>query len=114
MSTTDLVDSAITLMNSRYRPREYDSEDGPWEPVSGAASALLGTMGSLMMGFADFPVEIVRAFKSKPATEDSKGDSKHYRSICVHFAVANFILTQALQPPQWSDKVNLLNPLQYR
>ena len=50
-----------------YRPREYDSEDGPWDPISGGASALLGTMGSLMMGFADFPVEILRALKIKPA-----------------------------------------------
>ncbi|KAI9874462.1 MAG: hypothetical protein M1830_009725 [Pleopsidium flavum] len=50
-----------------YRPREYDSEDGPWDPISGGAAALLGTMGSLMMGFADFPVEILRALKVKPS-----------------------------------------------
>ena len=44
---------------------EYDSEDGPWDPISGGASALLGTLGSLAMGFADFPVEILRALKIK-------------------------------------------------
>ncbi|KAI9682312.1 MAG: hypothetical protein M1817_000366 [Caeruleum heppii] len=59
-----------------HRPREYDTEDGPWEPISGGASALLGTVGSLMMGVADFPVEIVRALKSKtgetkPASSDT-------------------------------------------
>ena len=53
----------------RYRPQEYDSEDGPWDPISGGASALLGTLSSLMMGFADFPVEILRALKSKPAED---------------------------------------------
>ncbi|SLM37934.1 glycosyltransferase family 1 protein [Lasallia pustulata] len=48
-----------------YRPKEYDSEDGPWDPISGGASALLGTMGSMMMGFADFPVEILKALRVK-------------------------------------------------
>ena len=50
-----------------YRPREYDSEDGPWDPISGGASAIIGTFGSLAMGFADFPVEILRALKIKPS-----------------------------------------------
>ncbi len=61
----------------RYRPREYDSEDGPWDPISGGASALLGTLGSLMMGFADFPVEILRALKVKPSK--NRGDSEGSR-----------------------------------
>ena len=55
------------IIGRRYRAREYDSEDGPWDPISGGASALLGTMGSLMMGFADFPVEILKALKMKPS-----------------------------------------------
>lgn len=48
-----------------YRPREYDVEDGPWDPISGGATALLGTIGSLMMGVADFPVEILKTFKMR-------------------------------------------------
>ncbi len=55
------------LMMIRYRPREYEAEDGPWDPISGGASALLGTFGSLMMGVADFPVEILKAMKIKPS-----------------------------------------------
>lgn len=51
--------------NSRYRPREYETEDGPWDPISGGASALAGTISSLMMGVADVPVEIFKVFKSK-------------------------------------------------
>ena len=58
----------------RYRPREYDSEDGPWDPISGGASALLGTFGSLVMGFADFPVEILRALRIKPSEDIMQGD----------------------------------------
>lgn len=55
----------------RYRPREYDSEDGPWDPVTGAAAALLGTIGSLMMGVADFPIEFLRAVKITPNSQSS-------------------------------------------
>lgn len=48
-----------------YRPREYDTDDGPWDPISGGASALLGTMASLTMGIADMPVGIFKAFQAK-------------------------------------------------
>ncbi|KAK4694854.1 hypothetical protein P7C71_g2788, partial [Lecanoromycetidae sp. Uapishka_2] len=64
-----------------YRPCEYDSEDGPWDPISGGASALMGTIGSLMMGVADFPVEIadkVTGFQSglKAAGKPLEGAKK--------------------------------------
>jgi hypothetical protein len=48
-----------------YRPREYETEDGPWDPISGGASALLGTIASLTMGIADFPIELFRSVKHK-------------------------------------------------
>lgn len=63
-----------------YRAKEYDSEDGPWEPISGAASALLGTIGSLMMGVADFPVEIFKAFASK-STEELRDETDTQKLI---------------------------------
>ena len=62
------------LTIARYRPREYDSEDGPWDPISGGASALLGTISSLAMGFADFPIEIIRALKSKPSEKPAENE----------------------------------------
>lgn len=62
------------LTITRYRPREYESDDGPWDPISGGASALLGTISSLMMGFADFPVEIIRALKSKPSEKPAENE----------------------------------------
>lgn len=55
-----------------YRPREYDTEDGPWDPISGGASALIGTIASLTMGVADFPIEIFRAAKHKRQKSDAK------------------------------------------
>lgn len=67
----------VTLASNlcRYRPREYDSEDGPWDPISGATAALLGTFGSMMMGFADMPVEVLRALKIKPSERSAGGES---------------------------------------
>ncbi|KAI1628039.1 sterol 3beta-glucosyltransferase [Exophiala viscosa] len=47
-----------------YRAREYETEDGPWEPISGGAAALIGTIGNLSMGVADFPVEIFNSLKT--------------------------------------------------
>lgn len=54
-----------SLTHYSYRPREYETDDGPWDPISGGASALLGTIASLTMGVADFPVEIFKAFRGR-------------------------------------------------
>ncbi|KAM3069239.1 hypothetical protein ACMFMG_010752 [Clarireedia jacksonii] len=48
-----------------YRPREYEADDGPWDPITGGASALIGTIASLGMGVADFPIEIFKTVRSK-------------------------------------------------
>src|SRR2546421_7498378 len=58
----------------RYRPREYDTESGPRDPITGGAAALLGILGDFAMGFADIPVEILRAitFPSSPQRTGSK------------------------------------------
>lgn len=62
-----------------YRAREYETEDGPWEPITGGAAALIGTIGNFSMGIADLPVEILRSLKI--ASQDVKeGHEKHKRS----------------------------------
>ena len=58
-----------------YRPTEYDTDDGPWDPISGGASALLGTIGSLAMGVADFPLEIFKSVKQKKETLEARRTS---------------------------------------
>lgn len=55
--------SSILANPFRYRAKEYETEDGPWDPISGGATALLGTIASLSMGVADFPIEIFRKVK---------------------------------------------------
>ena len=59
----------------RYRPREYDSEDGPWDPITGATSALLGTASSLVMGVADIPIEVLKVMQGKSGGGPSSGES---------------------------------------
>lgn len=45
------------------RHKEWETDAGPYEPISGGAGALLGTIGSVMMGVGDFPKEIFRGVK---------------------------------------------------
>ena len=61
-----------------YRPREYETDDGPWEPITGGAAALIGTLGNLSMGVADFPVEILKALKG--AQNDVKEAHEKHKS----------------------------------
>lgn len=56
----------------QYRPREYNLEEGPMDPISGGTSALLGTVGSLMVGILDLPVEIVRSIVAR-SSEGTSG-----------------------------------------
>ncbi|KAI9817207.1 MAG: hypothetical protein M1827_001320 [Pycnora praestabilis] len=60
-----------------YRPREYEVEDGPWDPITGGASALLGTIGSLAMGVADMPVEVLKALKPKSSDDGHSSGTGH-------------------------------------
>ncbi|KAL9586204.1 MAG: hypothetical protein Q9212_001075 [Teloschistes hypoglaucus] len=60
-----------------YRPREYDTEDGPWDPITGGASAIIGTIGSMMMGVADFPIELLKALRIKPSENQNPETSSH-------------------------------------
>ncbi|KAI9759288.1 MAG: hypothetical protein M4579_002417 [Chaenotheca gracillima] len=55
-----------------YRPCEYSTEAAPWDPITGGASALLGTMGSMMMGVADFPHEVFRVLSGKSRNSKPK------------------------------------------
>jgi UDP:flavonoid glycosyltransferase YjiC (YdhE family) len=49
-----------------FRAREYETDDGPWDPITGGATALVGTMTQMMMGVADFPIETLKALKIHP------------------------------------------------
>ncbi|PNS21582.1 Sterol 3-beta-glucosyltransferase [Sphaceloma murrayae] len=60
-----------------FRSKEYEPDTGPVDPVSGGASAIIGTASSMLMGFADFPVEALKALHVHPATaKKGKGKEK--------------------------------------
>ncbi len=60
----------------RYRPREYVPDEGPWDPVSGAAGALMGTATSVMMGVADMPIQTLKLLNIHPDARSKKGKEK--------------------------------------
>ncbi|KAG9601350.1 UDP-Glycosyltransferase/glycogen phosphorylase, partial [Aureobasidium melanogenum] len=55
-----------------YRPREYEADEGPPEPISGGAGALTGTISTMMMGVADFPVAALKALRIHPDAVPNK------------------------------------------
>jgi UDP:flavonoid glycosyltransferase YjiC (YdhE family) len=59
-----------------FRSREYDIDEGPWEPLTGGAAALIGTIGEMMMGFADFPVEMLKALRIAQTEKKEKSTSE--------------------------------------
>ena len=63
------------LNEGRHRPREYNLEEGPTDPISGGTSALLATVGSLMVGILDLPVEIVRSIVGRSAEGTSGSET---------------------------------------
>lgn len=58
-----------------YRSREYEVEEQPWEPITGGASALVGTMGTVAMSIADMPVQTLKALRIHPASGRSRAES---------------------------------------
>lgn len=55
-------------------------DEGPWDPVTGGASALVGTAGQIMMGVADFPIETLKFLNIHPDTRKNKGKAKQSES----------------------------------
>lgn len=59
-----------------HRAREYVPDEGPIDPVSGAASALIGTTTSVMMGVADMPIQTLKMLNIHPDSRSNKGKGK--------------------------------------
>ncbi|KAL1856207.1 hypothetical protein Plec18170_004076 [Paecilomyces lecythidis] len=49
-----------------YRAREYDTDPGPRDPVTGGGAAMIGNIGDIMMSIVDIPHEIKRTIKKQP------------------------------------------------
>ncbi|RDW65951.1 hypothetical protein BP6252_09586 [Coleophoma cylindrospora] len=58
LANANLVDSHDLKL---FRAQEYYPDDGPWDPISGFATAVFGAISSMAMGVADFPSETWKA-----------------------------------------------------
>ncbi|OMP82436.1 Sterol 3-beta-glucosyltransferase, partial [Diplodia seriata] len=67
--------AAVVLANEKclsfsdlklHRPREYEPDNGPWDPVTGVLSPVMGTVTTMMMGVADLPIETLKALRIHP------------------------------------------------
>jgi hypothetical protein len=64
--------AACTLANANlldfrdlklFRPQEYETDEGPWDPISGGLVAFCGAASDMAMGVFEFPSETVRALQ---------------------------------------------------
>ncbi|KAF2483580.1 hypothetical protein BDY17DRAFT_251074 [Neohortaea acidophila] len=59
-----------------FRAREYETEDGPWDPITGSSTAIVGTVTQMMMGVADLPIETLKALNIHPDAQKKKRASE--------------------------------------
>jgi len=75
--------AACTLANANlldfhdlklFRAQEYDTDEGPWDPISGGFTAACRAFSNMGMGLAEFPSETVKAFHfpSGPSRQQSQ------------------------------------------
>lgn len=66
-----------------FRARDYEVDDGPWEPISGATGALVGTISGMMLGVADLPIQTLKALKIHP---DAQKEAKAKKAAAAEKA----------------------------
>ncbi|KAF2272065.1 UDP-Glycosyltransferase/glycogen phosphorylase [Westerdykella ornata] len=72
-------DGQLTYDDLRlFRPREYEPDEGPWDPISGGATAIMGTATQMMMGMADLPMETLKLLNIHPDSKKWKGKGRLY------------------------------------
>ncbi|KAH7323560.1 hypothetical protein BKA65DRAFT_511028 [Rhexocercosporidium sp. MPI-PUGE-AT-0058] len=66
LAAATLCDVAILNFKnlSLYPPRSHTPPPGPTDPISGIISAAHGTIGGVVMGIADYPIEIAKMAKA--------------------------------------------------
>ncbi|KAK5188736.1 hypothetical protein LTR72_011683 [Exophiala xenobiotica] len=72
---------AIWRTTNRYRSMEYEPESGPWEPITGGASALLGSFGNLVTGGAQIVSNLQYHFLSHQSPQGRTSESNAVDSL---------------------------------
>ncbi|ODH17073.1 hypothetical protein ACO22_06297 [Paracoccidioides brasiliensis] len=88
LAVTTLANEGILDLSDLklYRPREYDTEPGPRDPITGGATALIETLGDFTVGFADIPAEILKAMTGPRAKGKSKSGSTSPKIAAQRFS----------------------------
>lgn len=103
--------AACTLANANlldfndlklYRPREYDTDEGPSDPISGFGTAAFGTLVSMSMGVASMPTEAVRGILKPFASSRHKSQASGSTSAGIE--------SQATSNPSVSLSRNISGP----
>ncbi|KAI4738527.1 UDP-Glycosyltransferase/glycogen phosphorylase [Aureobasidium sp. EXF-12298] len=75
--------AACTLANANlldfhdlklFRPKEYETDEGPWDPVSGFGAGVFGAFSNMVKGLAEMPSEAVKVLRI-PTTRPQSGPS---------------------------------------
>ncbi|KAF2758716.1 UDP-Glycosyltransferase/glycogen phosphorylase [Pseudovirgaria hyperparasitica] len=83
-----------------HRPKEYETDGGPWDPVTGGASAIMGTMSTMMMGVADFPIETLKGLGIHPDAAKKRKEEKEAAKAQLHAASTDTLTeTKTLDRP---------------
>lgn len=94
-----------------YRVCEYDVDEGPPEPISGGAAALIGTLSELGAGVVDMPAEVLKSMKFgeyKSKGDDSPG--KDGESIAPRSPSILPTRTNTSRPHSRSASISSRNP----
>ncbi|GAB7349365.1 hypothetical protein MBLNU459_g8492t2 [Dothideomycetes sp. NU459] len=76
--------AACTLANANlldfhdlklFRPQEYETDRGPWDPISGGFLAVCGVFSDMAMGLVEIPSETFKALQL-PFNRDKSGSGK--------------------------------------
>ncbi len=51
-----------------YRPQEYDTDEGPWDPISGFGAEAVGALSSMVNGLSEMPSETWKALQVPTGT----------------------------------------------
>lgn len=79
------------LTPRRFRPKEYNTEDHPTDPISAVSSALMADLASIGLSVADFPRDIFKAARGppKPKPQDTPEDKPEGQSSTANVDAAS-------------------------
>ncbi|EPE05428.1 udp- transferase [Ophiostoma piceae UAMH 11346] len=101
------------------RPKEYDihTDDQPWDPVTGAGSAIVGDLTSIAMAVADFPRELFKKGADSKGNADTDANTNTKgESAKIETASATVTMDTAVQATKSVGRIvttGLQSPLNF-